>query len=49
MTEPIDTLIDTTHPSKDERTWGMLCHISTFCGMIIPFGNGEKFSDIKSF
>ena len=39
MTEPIDTPIDTTHPSKDERTWGMLCHISTFCGMIIPFGN----------
>ena len=26
-------------PSKNERTWGMLCHISTFTGMIIPFGN----------
>jgi uncharacterized Tic20 family protein len=26
-------------PTKDERTWSMLCHISTFCGLIIPFGN----------
>ena len=39
MTEPIKTPIDITPPSKDERTWAMLCHISTFCGMIIPFGN----------
>ena len=39
MTESIETPIDSAHPSKDERTWGMLCHISTFCGMIIPFGN----------
>ena len=39
MTEPIKTPIDITLPSKDERTWAMLCHISTFCGMIIPFGN----------
>ena len=28
-----------SQPTKDERTWGMLCHISTFCGMIIPLGN----------
>ena len=39
MTESIETPIDTSHLSKDEKTWGMLCHISTFCGMIIPFGN----------
>ena len=39
MTEPLETPIETTPLSKDERTWGMLCHISTFCGMIIPFGN----------
>ena len=26
-------------PTKDERTWGMLCHISTLCGMMIPLGN----------
>lgn len=24
---------------KDERTWGMLCHLSALCGFIIPFGN----------
>ncbi len=23
----------------DERTWGMLCHLSAFAGCIIPFGN----------
>ena len=39
MTKPIETPIETYHPSKEERTWGMFCHISTFCGMIIPFGN----------
>ena len=26
-------------PSKTERTWAMLCHISIFSGTIIPFGN----------
>jgi len=26
-------------PSKIERTWAMLCHVSIFIGMIIPFGN----------
>ena len=25
--------------SKDERTWGMLCHLIAFSGVIIPFGN----------
>ena len=39
MTAPLETPIETTPLSKDERTWGMLCHISTFCGLIIPFGN----------
>ena len=39
MTKPIEAPIEKNQPSKDERTWGMLCHISTFCGMIIPFGN----------
>lgn len=24
---------------KDERTWGMLCHLSALAGFIIPFGN----------
>ena len=39
MTEPIETPLEKSQPSKDERTWAMLCHISTFSGMIIPFGN----------
>ncbi len=25
--------------SKDERTMAMLCHLSTFSGFVIPFGN----------
>ena len=31
--------IDANLPPKSERTWAMLCHISIFIGMIIPFGN----------
>ena len=26
-------------PSKDERTWAMLCHFSAFAGLIFPFCN----------
>ncbi len=25
--------------TKDERTWAMLCHFSSFCMFIFPFGN----------
>ncbi len=25
--------------TKDERTWGMLCHLAGFSGYVIPFGN----------
>lgn len=25
-------------PGKDERTWGMLCHLVAFSGLIVPFG-----------
>lgn len=25
--------------TKDERTWGMLCHLSALAGYLIPFGN----------
>ena len=25
--------------SSDERNWGMLCHLSMFAGLIIPFGS----------
>lgn len=25
--------------NPDEKTWGMLCHLSAFAGAVIPFGN----------
>ncbi|WP_372774962.1 DUF4870 domain-containing protein [Mangrovibacterium sp.] len=25
--------------NPDERTWGMLCHLSALAGAVIPFGN----------
>jgi uncharacterized Tic20 family protein len=25
-------------PEKDERLWGMLCHLTAFAGLVIPFG-----------
>ena len=32
--------IPKTHtPSKDEKMWAMLCHVSTIIGFVIPFGN----------
>ena len=38
MSEESIPAIETT-PSKDERTWAMLCHFSTYIGFIFPFGN----------
>jgi hypothetical protein len=38
MSEESTPVIETT-PSKDERTWAMLCHFSTYIGFIFPFGN----------
>jgi uncharacterized Tic20 family protein len=29
----------TSSTTKDERTWAMLCHLSTLAGFVIPFGN----------
>lgn len=26
-------------PSSQERTWGMLCHLLAFAGIVVPFGN----------
>ena len=26
-------------PDKDERLWGMLCHLLSFSGYLIPFGS----------
>jgi len=32
--------IDTIHiPEKEERTWGMFCHLIVFTGYIIPFAS----------
>ena len=28
-----------SQPTKDERTWAMLCHFSAFTGLIFPFGS----------
>lgn len=33
-----DTVSTQPTPEKEERTWGMLCHISAFAGFLIPFG-----------
>jgi len=29
----------TNNLSKDEKNWGMFCHLASFVGVIIPFGN----------
>ncbi|MEE8321555.1 MAG: DUF4870 domain-containing protein [Gammaproteobacteria bacterium] len=26
-------------PDKDERMWGMLCHLIAFSGFVVPFGS----------
>jgi uncharacterized Tic20 family protein len=32
--------VDTVHvPDKEERTWGMFCHLVVFSGFIIPFAS----------
>lgn len=33
-----DTVPMQPTPEKEERTWGMLCHLSAFAGLIIPLG-----------
>ena len=37
--EPSQEVENSEGVSKDERTWAMLCHLSAFLGLIIPFGN----------
>lgn len=34
-----DELEATGTTDKDERTWGMLCHLLAFSGYLIPFGS----------
>ncbi len=36
MTEEMEA---TETLSKDERMWGMLCHLTAFSGYLIPFGS----------
>ncbi len=37
MTQEVEIVADS--PNKDERMWGMLCHLIAFSGYIIPFGS----------
>ena len=39
MNKTTESPMDENFPSKEERTWSMLCHISVFSGMLIPFGH----------
>jgi len=39
MTDPLTDPPPASGPSQDEKTWGMLCHLSSFAGMIVPIGN----------
>jgi uncharacterized Tic20 family protein len=40
-TSPDSTSTPTTTgvPTQDERTWGMLAHLTAFAGFIVPFGS----------
>jgi uncharacterized protein len=33
------TSLTSTEDRSDDRTWGTLCHLSVYCGLVIPFGN----------
>jgi uncharacterized Tic20 family protein len=32
-------VVDNGTTTNDERTWGLLAHLSALCGFVIPFGN----------
>jgi uncharacterized protein len=32
--------VTTSLPTKDERTWGMIAHLSAFAGLVLPFAGG---------
>jgi uncharacterized Tic20 family protein len=34
-----DPVTATTVPTPDERTWGMIAHLSALAGFVVPFGN----------
>jgi uncharacterized protein len=37
--DSVSTPAATGIPTQDERTWGMLAHLTTFAGFIVPLGN----------
>jgi uncharacterized protein len=36
MTDPAQTSVPTTAPTEQERTWGMLAHLSALAGLVMP-------------
>ncbi len=39
MTDQNDQSGEVNVSKKDEKMWGMLCHLSALAGFVIPFGN----------
>jgi len=39
MTDQNDQSTEVKVTNKDEKMWGMLCHLSALAGFVIPFGN----------
>ena len=37
MHEPNVGAVTSTLPTQDERTWGMIAHLSAFAGLLLPF------------
>jgi uncharacterized Tic20 family protein len=37
--DSVSTPAATGIPTQDERTWGMLAHLTAFAGFIVPLGN----------
>jgi len=39
MTDQTESTAQVEITNKDEKMWGMLCHLSALAGFVIPFGN----------
>ena len=39
MTDQTEPSMEVNVTNKDEKMWGMLCHLSALAGFVIPFGN----------
>jgi len=37
-TSPASAPAPEAAPSADEKTWGMIAHLSALCGFVVPFG-----------